>query len=142
MIQVSVSGEISAPVDALWKVIADFGAVGWMQGIDRVEVTGEGVGMVRAIYAGGGDTPVLEELESLDEDARRLGYTIPKNNPMPVSSYRAAITAVDLGGGKSRLDWAASFDPAPGAEEAAAKATVEGMYGVLIGWVKAEVEGG
>ena len=142
MIQVSVSGEISAPVDALWKVISDFGEVGWMMGIDRVEVTGEGVGMVRAIYAGGGDTPVLEELESLNEDAKRLGYTIPENNPMPATNYHATMTAVDLGGGKSRLDWAATFDPAPGMEKAAAKASVEGMYGVLISWVKAGVEGG
>ena len=142
MIQVSVSGEISAPVEALWKTIADFGAVGWMQGVDRVEVSGEGVGMVRAIYAGGGDTPVLEELESLNEEAKRLGYTIPKNNPLPVANYHATMTAVDLGDGKSRLDWAAAFDAAPGVDEAAAKANVEGMYGVLISWVKAGVEGG
>jgi hypothetical protein len=142
MIQVSVSGEISAPVDALWKVISNFGEVAWMQGIDRVEVEGEGVGMVRAIYAGGGDTPVLEELESLNEDERRLGYTISKNNPLPVASYHATITAVDLGAGKSRIDWASTFDAAPGMEEAAAKASVEGMYGVLISWVKAGVEAG
>jgi hypothetical protein len=141
MVQVSVSGEISAPVEALWKVIAAFGEVGWMQGLDRVEVTGEGIGMVRAIYAGGGDTPVLEELESLNEEARRLGYTIPENNPMPVESYHATMTAVDLGGGKSRLDWEATFEPAPGVDEAVARNTVEGMYGVLIGWVKAGVEG-
>ena len=142
MIEVSVSGEIEAPVDALWKVIADFGEVGWMQGIDRVEVTGEGPGMVRAIYAGGGDTPVLEELEFLEEDAKRIGYTIPENNPMPVESYHATMTAVDLGGGKSRLDWACKCEPGPGVDAAQAKATVEGMYGVLISWVKAGVEGG
>jgi hypothetical protein len=141
MIQVSVSGEISAPVDALWKVIADFGEVGWMKGIDRVEVTGEGVGMLRAIYAGGGDTPVLEELESLDEEGMRVGYTIAENNPLPVASYHATMTAVDLGEGKSRLDWASTFDAAPETDEAAAKASVEGMYGVLISWVKAGVEG-
>ncbi len=142
MVEVSVSGEIEAPVDELWKVIADFGEVGWMQGLDRVEVSGEGVGMLRAIYAGGGDTPVREELESLDEDAKRLGYGIPENNPMPVTDYHAVMAAVDMGDGRSRLDWSASFEPAPGVEDAQAKATVEGMYGVLISWVKAGVEGG
>jgi len=92
-----VSVEIEAPVEALWKVIADFGEVGWMQGVDRVELTGEGV-------------------------------------------YHATCTAVDLGDGRSRLDWGCQFEPA-GVDEAAAKQGIEGMYGVLVGWVKAAVEG-
>jgi hypothetical protein len=138
MAEASVSGEIQAPVDELWKVLADFGAVDWMQGVTKVELDGSGVGMTRAIYAGG-DEAIIEVLESLDEEARRIGYAIPKNNPMPVDSYHATCTAVDLGDGRSRLDWACTFAP-KGVDEAQARATVEGLYGVLIGWVRDEVE--
>ena len=46
---------------------------------------------------------------------------------------------VDLGEGRSRLEWACKFTPA--GDEAAAKVSVEGMYGVLISWVKEAVEG-
>jgi hypothetical protein len=133
-----VSGEIEAPVDALWKVLADFGEVSWMQGITKVEVSGEGVGMTRRIFAGG-DASINEVLESIDEGKRQIGYAIPENVPMPVTDYHATCTAVDLGDGRSRLDWACAYEP-DGVDEATAKANVEGMYGVLISWVKAHVE--
>jgi len=137
--ELRVSGEIEAPVEALWKALADFGEVGWMKGVSRVEVTGEGPGMVRNIYAGG-DEAVREVLESVDAKARRIGYTITQNNPMPVDEYHASCTAVDLGRGRSRLDWACRFTPRKGVDEATAKATIEGMYGVLISWVKESLE--
>ena len=139
MAEVSVSLEIEASADDLYAFLADFGEVGWMQGVTRVEVDGSGVGMRRAIYAGG-DTAVLEVLESLDPERRKVGYAIPENNPMPVDDYHAVCTAEDLGNGRSRLVWACTYEP-KGVDEATAKATVEGMYGVLTGWVKAGIEG-
>ncbi|MFP6641202.1 MAG: SRPBCC family protein [Myxococcota bacterium] len=138
MAEVMVSGEISVPVEQLWKLLLDFGSVGWMQGVSDVKVEGEGVGMVRAIFAGEGEA-ILEELESVDADAQCIGYTISRNNPMPVSDYHALCTAVDLGDGRCRLDWGCTFSPA-GTDEATAVATVEGMYGVLIGWVREALE--
>jgi len=96
--------------------------------------------MQRAIYAGEGDA-ILEVMESKDEAARRLGYTITQNNPLPVSDYHATCTAVDLGDGRSRLDWGCDFEPS-GVDEATAKQAVEGMYAVLLSWVKEAVEGG
>ena len=140
MAEVMVSGEIGVSAEALWKLLSDFGSVGWMQGVTRVEVSGEGAGMTRAIFAGG-DESVLEVLESLDEDARCLRYTITRNNPLPVSDYRAHCTAVDLGSERCRLDWGCSFTPA-GADEASATAVVESMYGVLIDWVRQALEDG
>ena len=44
------------------------------------------------------------------------------------------MTVVDLGNGRSRLDWGCTA-VARGVEEAAAKTAVEGMYGVLIDWL-------
>lgn len=136
--EVLVTGEIDASAKDLWELVRNFGEVGWMQGVSNVELEGEGVGMVRRIYAGG-PTAVIEKMTSLDETAQRLGYTITENNPMPVSRYDAHMQVVDLGGGRSRLEWGCSADP-EGVDEAAAKATVEGMYGVLISWVKAAAE--
>ena len=140
MAEVMVSGEIGVSREALWKLLSDFGSVGWMQGVSKVEATGEGAGMTRAIFAGG-DEAILEVLESLDEDARCLRYTITRNNPLPVTDYHAHCTAVELGAERCRLDWGCSFAPA-GADEASAVAAVEGMYGVLIGWVRDSLEAG
>jgi hypothetical protein len=140
MAEALVQVEIEAPVDALWRLVSSFGEIDWMQGISKVEVKGSGVGMVRQIYAAHSDVPVVEVLESVDEDARRIGYTIPENIPLPVDDYHASCTAVDLGNGRSRLDWGCQFTPM-GMDEASAKAQVEAMYNVLISWVKGELEG-
>jgi hypothetical protein len=134
------TGEIDAPADVVYELLADFGDVGWMRGVTRVEVEGKGPGMRRSIFAGG-DEAVVEELESVDPGALRVSYTIPHNNPLPVADYQASCTAVDLGGGRSRLDWEADFTPV-GVDEDAAVARVEAMYGVLIGWVKSALEEG
>lgn len=137
-LEVTVSGEIEAPADRLWAIVADFGNVAWMKGVSRCEVKGAGPGMVRAIFVGDGP-PLHEVLEFVDTPARRLGYTIPENVPMPVRDYHAEMAVVDLGGGRSRLDWTCHAEP-EGADLATAKAAVEGMYGVLLSWVKAHAE--
>lgn len=136
--KITVTGEVEATADELWSVVADFGDVSWMMGVTRCEVEGDGPGMVRAIYAGG-DTAVREELEFIDGDQRRLGYTIGENLPLPVTEYHAVMTVRDLGSGRSELDWSCTARPA-GVSEQAARTAVEQMYGVLLGWVKAHAE--
>ena len=137
MSEVMVQGKIETPHSELWSLIADFGSVGWMPGVSNVKLIGEGVGMSRVI--GEGDAAIVEVLESVDQKAHRIGYTITQNNPMPVSEYHAHCTAVDLGEGRSRLDWGCHFTPF-GTDEDSAVAAVEGMYGLLIGWVRDALE--
>jgi len=137
-VEVTVSEEIEAPADRLWAIVADFGNVAWMKGVSRCDVTGEGAGMVRSIHAGNGP-PLAERLEFVDESARRLGYEIPERVPPPVADYHAQMAGVGLGGGRSRLDWTCKAVPA-GIDENAARKAVEGLYAVLISWVKEHAE--
>jgi hypothetical protein len=46
---------------------------------------------------------------------------------------------VRAAGGGSELDWSVSFTPAGASEEDARKA-IEGMYGVMIGWIEARAK--
>jgi hypothetical protein len=89
--------------------------------------------MERRIAAGEGKQ-IREKLESLDEQGRALVYTIPEGVPFPVTGYRATLR-VRGEGAKSELDWSASFEPA-GASETDARSAIEGMYGVMIGWLE------
>jgi len=139
MFEVTVSAEIEASADQLWAIVADFGNVDWMQGVSRCEVKGEGPGMVRGIFVAEDGPRLNEVLEFVDTEARRIGYTIPENVPMPVTDYHSEMAVVDLGNGRSRLDWTCKAEP-DGVEVEAAKTVVEGMYGVLVGWVKAHAE--
>ena len=138
MIEVLVKESIAAPADRLWQLVGKFGEVSWMNGVSRSEIDGSGVGMVRSLYVGDG-APVREQLESLDEAARRIGYTITQGNPLPVKDYHAAVQVVAEGPERSRLEWGCRCE-ANGVPEAEARTAVEGMYGVLIGWVRAAAE--
>ena len=132
--------DVNASANALYEFLADFGSVSWMQGVTKVEVEGQGPGMIRSIYAGGPEC-VVEVLESLEPGERRVDYTITQNNPLPVVDYHAHCTAIEVDAGRSMLRWSCEFTPAQGVDESLAVAQVEAMYGVLAGWVKNAMEG-
>ncbi|MFT5443563.1 MAG: hypothetical protein ACI8W3_002613 [Myxococcota bacterium] len=133
MIEILVSKDCDVSADVIYEMLADFGSIGWMKGVAESTVDGEGVGMVRNIFTGPDNPPVREKLVERDDLARRIGYTIPEGNPLPVDEYSATVTVSEMGDG-SRIDWAGTM-VAKGTDEATAKATVEGMYGVLIDWL-------
>jgi alkylation response protein AidB-like acyl-CoA dehydrogenase len=131
-----VTRTLDVPADALWKLVSDFGDTSWMPGPPKVERVGSGPGMERRIQ--GPDKAIHERLESVDEASRTLVYTIPVNVPFPVTDYRATMRVRAKGAG-SELDWSASFTPAGAPGEAARKA-IEGMYGMMIGWIETRVK--
>ena len=132
MTQVSVSADFDVSSDRLWQVVADFGNVAWIPGMGSVRVEGDGPGMTR--YLPAGDKEIHERLESLDDEARTLVYTIPNNIPFPVTNYRATMTVEDDGAG-SRLIWTCTCEP-DGISERQAEDTVRGLYDMMIGWIR------
>jgi hypothetical protein len=127
-----VTRTLDVPADRLWKLVSAFGDTSWMPGPPKVEVVGSGPGMERRIQ--GPDKAIHERLESVDEKSRTLVYTIPVNVPFPVTDYRATMKVSAKGQG-SELDWSCSFTPA-GVPADDAKKAVEGMYGIMIGWIE------
>ena len=136
MAEVVVKGDFSVLADKLWEVVRDFGNVTWIQGVTKVELEGEGPGMFRVFHVGDGPA-VRERLESVDEESKTITYTIPEGIPFPVKNYHATMTvsAAETG---CQLEWKCRCDP-DGVSEEKASATVEGMYGVMLGWLKAAV---
>jgi hypothetical protein len=134
-----VTRELDVPAAALWRLVSSFGDTSWMPGGTKVTLHGSGPGMERRIAAGP-DRVIRERLESVDERSRSLVYTIPENVPFPVTGYRATMRVREQGAG-SELDWSASFEPA-GVSEAEAAQAIEGMYGVMIGWIRDRVKAG
>lgn len=137
MANARVTRTLDVPAAALWKVVAAFGDTSWMPAGTQVTVHGAGPGMERRIAAGEGKA-IRERLESLDEAGRTLVYTIPENVPFPVTDYRATMRVREQGAA-SELDWSATFTPA-GASEADARKAIEGIYGVMIGWIEARAK--
>jgi len=119
MIQVSSKITIYAPADAIWQVISDFGATGlYLVGVVDCTVTGEGVGAQRTLTNVDGST-IVERLETLDEAAQRLSYSLLTDTPF--GNLLTTMALRDLGPSQAELAWSASFEPdgLPASEAAA-----------------------
>jgi len=138
MSEYRIDGDFEISADTLWAVIRDFGNVAWLPGDPDFESEGEGVGMIRTIR-----TPPLptvrEQLDAIDEEGRAIHYRLIEGNPMPVCDYSASMKVVDLGDGRSRLEWSGTWEPDGVSEEQARKA-VAGMYAGVLGVMKKNLE--
>jgi hypothetical protein len=138
MSEYRTEGDFEIPADALWAVVSDFGEVSWLPGDPDFESEGEGVGTIRTIR-----TPPLptvrEQLDAIDEPGRAIHYRVIEGMPMPVSDYKATMRVVDLGEGRSRLEWSSTWEP-DGVTEAQALESIAGMYTGVLGAMKATLE--
>jgi hypothetical protein len=127
MSKVSMSTVINGPADEVWKLLRDFnGLPRFIAAIAKSTLEGSGVGAVRTLTLDGGGPPILEKLESLDEKAQTLCYSIV-TSPLPVDGYFATVELKELGPGKCELHWGSTFEP-KGVPEAEAVKIIEGVY--------------
>ena len=101
---------IEASPGAVWKLIAEFGAIGaWHPLVKRVAATGgDAAGAERVLTLDKGD--LTEGLDEVDADARRISYRLTRENveALPVSFYTATIEVKPSGSG-SEVRWDARF---------------------------------
>ena len=133
MAKIVVKQELPVSAEQLWKLVADFGNVPWIPGGESVKLEGKGPGMVRIFAGPNGE--IRERLESVDAGGKSLVYTIPQGVPFPVTGYRATMAVADAGQGKSTLTWTCECKPL-GVSEAEVEKIIEGMYGMMIGWIR------
>lgn len=138
MPRIAIVKEVDAPAAIVWALLADFGDVSWIPVAERVDVTGEGIGMSRSIY-GGGDRPAVETLTLLDHDGMRLGYSIA-DVPLPVSRFAALVSVAPAAAAASRgaaITFDVDYDPLGPTEADAetARQAVEAVYGMIAGWL-------
>ena len=134
MVSVKVTERIETTADAVWELFRDFGGIQrFSPGIEKVEVTGAGIGAVRTIRLPGG-VSLQERLEAFDDRGRRLQYAIV-GGPIPVSSYLATIEVKDEGARTCRIDWSSQFEP-KGIGDEQAHRMIEGVYKSGIAGVK------
>lgn len=128
----TVSKEASLNVSAadLWKKVGDFAGINtWHPAIASSEIVkgaNNEVGAHRKLTLGDGAV-IVEELAARDDAGMTLSYTIVEG-PLPVTDYRATITVVADGEGKSKMTWGSTFKPAAGAEPAKVEEMIGGIY--------------
>jgi len=133
MVEVSVEREYEISAADVWAVFADFGNVSWVPGIEKVDLEGEGVGMIRHLTV-----PVYpqlhERLDSIDHEARVLEYSIPGVEYIQVKNYNARAQVIDLGSERCRVVMSCRAEAA-GAPEEDATARTRAFYEAMLGWI-------
>ncbi len=125
MSEISVRKEVRHATDAVWTAVRTFGGVeAWIPMIAASEVEGQGAGATRVCTTGDGGR-LVERLEELDDDAKRLAYSIV-DSPLPVQNYRSTMSVLPAGTG-SLVVWNASFDVV-GAEPAEVESMMRDVY--------------
>jgi len=126
MAQVSVKGTVNAPAERVWETISAFsGLERFFPAVSRSELEGSGVGAVRRCTLQDGGQ-LVERLESLDEAAHTLSYSIVEG-ALPVEGYRSTMTVRALDGERCELHWRSEFEVTEGGEDAL-KGLLEGAY--------------
>ncbi len=125
MASVSMSINLNAPTDEVWKLIGGFNDLpDWHPVIVKSDL--EEDGKVRRLEIGDGAI-IMERLEEHDDSARMYRYAITES-PLPIEGYVAVIRVGEGEGGQgARVDWSSEFTPS-GVPEAEAVEVVRGIY--------------
>jgi carbon monoxide dehydrogenase subunit G len=139
MAKISVNEDYAASAADVWRKLSDFGGLaGWMPGVKNCEVKGQGIGAVRTLALG--PVKIVEKLESLDEDACRLSYSLVEG-PMPLHNFLATIEVTETSPSSCRVDWSAAFDLPEGVSEEQIAPGIKAGYGGGLKALKPLVEG-
>jgi hypothetical protein len=135
MIELTSRREEEFPVAAqrLWEVVADFGSLAdwWPAGtLEKVDLEGEGVGMVRSIHTLVGIT-LHEKLDSIDDATRTLELSIVGDLPVGMQEYRATGSVREGESGGCVLVWEGRYKIPSADAEAGARGFIEGAYGAM-----------
>lgn len=141
-----ISHDFNAPPAVLWDLLSDFGHIErwWPQHdpavqIDRVEMEGEGFGMVRHIYNKGYPDPVSERLEFLDPETLTYRLNIVGKPPMGITYYQATGRLEPLADGRCRLHYRSEFLTESGQPDEA-EAWLRMAYALMFAGLAAAVE--
>jgi carbon monoxide dehydrogenase subunit G len=93
---------IEAPAEDVWDAVRDFGAL-HERLVPGFVVAAELLGDVRTITFGNGSV-VRERLVGIDDDARRLSYSVVDGAPS-TTHHNASVQVFDAGNGRSRFVW-------------------------------------
>jgi len=133
MVEVCVEREFDVAAEKVWAILADFGDISWIPSLEKVELEGEGVGMIRHVTAPG--MPILHErMDAIDREQMVLDYSVPAVEYLRTKNHRARTRVVALEGGRCRLIWSCETE-ADGVSEAQATAGCQAFYEMVLGWI-------
>jgi hypothetical protein len=139
MPELFAQADIAAPAPRVWALLADFGNIQawWPRDsalqIERVELEGEGIGMVRHIYNHGVPQCASERLDLLDPQTFTLVLSIVGQRPGGITAYVATSRLLPLGESACRMEHRALVTTVPGRERAVERFLQQAYAGMFDG---------
>lgn len=137
MLHICVHHDFDAPAALMWELLADFANIErwWPTDeeavqIERVELEGEGIGLIRHIYNRGFPAPVSERLDAQDPANLSYQLSIVGERPAGLTSYQATGRIEALAEDRCRLHYRGEFTTAPGRSQEA-EAFLRAAYALM-----------
>ena len=128
----AISRDIAAPIDEVWAVTSSFGTLqAWMPGVEKVAITGAGIGAVRLVGIAGGTAE--ERLIELDPVRHRVRYALKAAVATQLEGMVAGTDLVAIDAGTTRLTWVVTAERVNG--------DVQPVMGFLSGFINGCIEG-
>jgi uncharacterized protein YndB with AHSA1/START domain len=121
MPELKVNRDFDAAAEKVWALLVNFGDIQawWPTQLERVDVEGQGPGMIRHMYTGGFEHPVSERLDSLDHDNMTIRLSIIGEMPAGMTEYRATGTLTRTGTDSCSIEYRSEFQVEDNMEDAA-----------------------
>lgn len=138
-VEVTETVATAAAPAKVWGMIGKFDAIAaWLPGAESSPADkGDDIGSVRVITLKAPGSPTVTERLTANT-GQSYSYTILKVDPkvLPVTDYTSTIGVAPAGSG-SVITWRGSFQPAGGADDAAAAKAMSGVYRAGLDNIKA-----
>lgn len=119
---------IASSADKAWSVFSNFGEFLIWNKLDvGMEVTGEGIGMIRTLVIDGLGR-VGERLDLLDNETLSQHYTLVEGEPLGMQTYSAQIQIKALDAHNCCIYWEGTFTVASDTDEAKVGKSLQGSY--------------
>ena len=128
MYTLSIRTTLDAAVDAVWKIVSDFGNARFLP-FEILEAKGQGTGATRQIRTPDG-LRMVDRLEVLDHTSRTLRYSLDSaaSDPGPMTRYQATMRLHARGGARTDVEWSGEVELAPNIDEASVLPLVLAVY--------------
>ena len=121
MPELKVSRDFDVAADKIWALLVDFGDIQkwWPTTLERVDIEGEGSGMIRHMYTGNIEHPVSERLDSLDHENMIIRLSIIGTMPAGMTQYNATGTLTRTGADTCQIEYRSEFQVEENMEDVA-----------------------
>ena len=108
---VTAAVNIAAPADSVWEVVGNFaGFDKFIPALERIEMTGSGVRSVRKKFFRDGENIVIEQLNSHDDQARRMTWSLIYTT-LNIGNLWAAMEVTAKPDNTSEAKWTIQGEP-------------------------------